>query len=270
MSLNQLESGYIGSPEKWRIFLRKFAISQEITNKYHEQIDYEKRMNKPLSTALSVENFNKDFSELGVFSKEDFSCTSFADFKNSGIFDLLKYVDYVSCNILNIVDLLVLSKSDYKNKNFFNKLIYEDVPDHLYYSYNTWQDKVYQYNGESNPEFMAADYNMMLGELGFGFQRRKKASCYDKALVVGSYYDHATGFLLPNELTKDGEMEAWFINAEDVHRFRSFSEMMIWNLIAGFEYSGAELQDFLQRIGVNEILDLDTLASNAYVQAGKT
>ncbi len=267
MSLNQLESGYIGSPEKWRFFLRKFAISQEVNNKYHEQIDYEKRMNEPLSTALSVENFNKDFSELGVFSKEDFPCKSFADFKSSGIFDLLKYVDYISYDIHKVIEPVAIQKSKYKNKKFFNDLIYEDVPDHLYYSYNNWQNQVYQYNGESNPDFMAADYNMMLGELGFGFQRRKK-SCYDNALVVGDYYDHATGFLLPNELTKDGEMEAWLIDAEDVHRFRSFAEMMIWNLIAAYDYRGAQLQDFLQRIGVNEILDLDILTSNAYVSRG--
>lgn len=265
MAISDLDSGYIGSPENWRIFLKKFATSQEIHDQYQKSADYRKRMNEPVNTERSIENFHKDFSGLGDFSKEDFPCTSFADFKKSGIFDLLKYVDYIAYDIHEIIEPSAISGSTYKNKKFFNNLIYEDVPDHLYYSYNTWQDKVYQYNGNSNPDFMAADYNMMLGELGFGFQQRKKASCYDNALVIGIYYDHATGFLLPNELTKDGEMEAWLTDAEDVHRFRSFAEMMIWNLIAAFDYSGTELLDFLQRIGVDEILDLEILASNAYI-----
>lgn len=80
-------------------------------------------------------------------------------------------------------------------------------------------------------------------------------------------FDNATGFLLPDELTKDGEMEAWLIDAEDVHRFRSFAEMIIWNLIAAFEYEGEKLQEFLERIGVDEILNLDTLAKNAYLRS---
>jgi hypothetical protein len=43
--------------------------------------------------------------------------------------------------------------------------------------------------------------------------------------------------------------------------------MIIWNLIAAFDHKGSELQDFLKRIGVDEILNLDTLAKNAYLRS---
>lgn len=184
MAIINLNSGYVGSPEKQRIFLKKFATSQEIHDKYHEKLDYQRRNNKPLRTDRSLDNFLKDFDALGMISKKEFPSVSFRDFKNSGIFDLFKYVDYISYDIDDVIDPIGLLYSKYENKNFFDNLIYDDIPDDLYYSYGTWKESVYDYNGSSNPNYMASNFNMMMGELGFGFQKRKKQA-YKNAIVVG-------------------------------------------------------------------------------------
>jgi hypothetical protein len=268
MAIFDLNSGYIGSPEKWRIFFEKFASSQELNDAYLEEIKFEEEQGYPISTHLSLEEFQAHLisKENFEYQDSDLISKSFLDFVRADGLAIFKYLNFKFCSLVEIQNFCELRKSNSENKSFFKELIFEDISDDLYYSYNDWQNNLEKYNGGCNPAFMSKNYNMMLGELGFGFPKNKKQT-YDNAVVVGWDGNYASAFLLPDEKTKDGEMESWLIDAEDVYRFRSFAEMIIWNWVIRYGYKGADLTDFLKRIGVDEILDLDILASNAYVQA---
>lgn len=265
MALSELESGYIGSPEKWRNFFKKMAYSDEIANCFLRRIKFEQENDYKLSMELSADEFSKCISVSSETSYELNYCSkSCNDFIMADGYNLIKYIEFNSVSILELDKPCSIKSSTVHNRKFFKELISENISDQLYYSYNNWTNCLRKYNGANNEKFMAQDYNMMLGELGFGFPK-SKTKIYSNALVIGLDGNYASALLLPDEKTKDGEMEAWLFDAEDIYRFRSFAEMIIWNLIADFDYRGSELIAFLKRVGVDEILDLDVLASNAYV-----
>lgn len=261
-------SGYIGSPIKWKVFLTQ-AISTEFFDKRmaaHDDINLNQFKSEikgvlAADSTLKPQKIEKLQKNIGVNPPKSF--IDFLQVDGIALFNQLSFLCFIYVDLLSVKKIkpyAAYSKRDLKfmlrGLNYSDKAIVRDN----YYSYNSYQHKIDAFNGFDNMNLASRD--MVLGELSFGFLPEKKDD-YKQAITLDE--DKLSSVLMmPTERTADGEMETWMLEDSDIYRFRSFAEFFVANMF--FDHEIPECMtpvEYLTLHGVHHILDFDVLKATA-------
>lgn len=266
--LNTLHSGYVGSPEAWVYFFNQLLKSEYVD----EQMEARGK-DKWLE--------NKEILRNNIFIQQvDFSLIekelnrtlpqSFKDFvKANGITFYNQGLAHSVWDGLSQVNAINYCKDDVESDYFLNFIATlcgespENTREDFYYTYNDYQKYIGLFNAVNHPD----NYdNEMYGELG-GYFLADREDIYKNAIGLDQCDPHNI-YLMPDELTKDNEMECWFIGTSaDTFRYRSFAEMIISEIFRGHDIpDNMTLVEYLKYHGVDHILDFDILKRDAYIK----
>lgn len=267
-ALNNINSGYIGTEESWRYFFKQAIdtefFAEEMSKFKDENWGEIKKelyilLNKPSIT--TIDEIRSKEKALGITlpkSYKDFVLANGIEFYNLIAYDFFVYINLLPVKKINFYKKINLKEL----KILIKTLNYSKESKVLenYYSYNDYKESLNQYNGFCNP--LLKGLHSALGESSFGFIESKK-NIYENAIALDDE-DIVSMMFLPNELTKDNEMESWLLEGPDIYRFRSFAEMLVNNIFHFHKIpENLSLFEYLTIHGVNNILDFEILRETA-------
>ncbi len=293
IKLTSIDSGYIGNIGAWKNFFHHYINSPYIenylkTNFKSDDPDFDLSLIKTKIEKImeedSVSNEEIDALEKRLKTHLPRSYKDFLRANGVQFYNVIYFLSVTFIKMLSIDEVNYFTKKDKNHKNYMKEFIeYLNYAEEKYivenyYSYNDYSISINLYNGMNNPNLKPS--NLALGELSFGFICDKK-DAYRKAITLDSS-EVPSAILIPDELTADGEMEAWMLEDSDIYRFRSFAEFFINNLFFAHDMpmysfigkqsteiesllnqSKKSVLEYLSLYGVDNLLDFDILKQTA-------
>lgn len=207
--LKTINSGYIGTPEKWIFYFKQFFKD---FNCHNVNIDDVVNIDK--------NNINKKIHELKeIENKLKINLPkSYKDFYLSGGFEIFDYIISKTLNSYEkiLFDINAIGRFKELSEQMFFDSVYDEeteskIDDYLYYQYDSYNKDLFTASG--------------------GF----KLSCLN-FIQFGIRYDAPDGIdvlgIVDSEVTADGENEVWVLTlGREVYRYRSFAEFFILMLM---------------------------------------
>lgn len=249
--LNDIHSGYSGTPEVWKEFFIEFIDNYEkFKGEYveYDASDFSQLKSKYL---IFMDNFNaldvnklldETDNKLGLTlpkSYRDFVLAGGVEISKNFIYNFLTYSDFFSIN-----DVTFLHK-DKKGYNSYQEIVeinnenYIENPKELEKSYKNYYKypeyfNLFKYTDEDSNILDVLSRRKGDSEIGY-FSRGILPEHEKFKKCVINLTGYLNRILLPFEQTQDGEYEAWFFEDVNFYRVKSFAEMYMVDLLGSCE-----------------------------------
>lgn len=241
--LNDIHSGYRGTPDVWKeffnVFLEKYDLYEVkegrtdnlLLNKYqqilqrlneNEKIKKIERLEKKLEILLPKSY--KDFILAGGLEISEFLKYNFLTYRGFSNIDNVDFLFKDRKGYFSYKELVEINNENYKDEGIGIEQLKKN-----YYSYFNYFDLFKYVDDDRNILDVISDkfYHSELGYFSRGTLPEHEV--FEKKII--NLYTDLDRIALPFEKTQDGEYETWFFEDVNFYKFKSFAEMYIVDLI---------------------------------------